>query len=73
MYARARAAPDEPYSGAELPARHGAPLRARGPRQLGYKSVKHLSRIKVVDRVKDIGKGLGGANVEDGFSWYVGI
>lgn len=60
-------------NGEELPAPHGAPLRLRLPRQLGYKSVKYLSRINVVDTIKNIGKGLGGANVEDGFSWYAGI
>ena len=60
-------------NGEELPAPHGAPLRLRLPRQLGYKSVKYLSHIKVVDTVKNIGKGVGGANVEDGYAWYAGI
>jgi len=40
---------------------------------LGYKSVKYLSRITVTDTVKNIGKGTGGSNVEDGYSWYAGI
>ena len=60
-------------NGEELPAPHGAPLRLRLPRQIGYKNVKYLSHIKVVDTVKNIGKGVGGANVEDGYSWYAGI
>jgi DMSO/TMAO reductase YedYZ molybdopterin-dependent catalytic subunit len=60
-------------NGQELPTPHGAPLRLRVPRQLGYKSTKYLSRITVVDSVKNIGKGLGGTNPEDGYSWYAGI
>ena len=33
----------------ELPTGHGAPLRLRVPRQLGYKSVKYIARITVTD------------------------
>ena len=57
----------------ELPTGHGAPLRLRVPRQLGYKSVKYLSRITVVDSLKDIGEGLGSSAPEFGYSWYAGI
>lgn len=60
-------------NGEELPTGHGAPLRLRVPRQLGYKSIKYLSRISVVDTVKDIGRGLGSAAPEFGYSWYAGI
>jgi DMSO/TMAO reductase YedYZ molybdopterin-dependent catalytic subunit len=60
-------------NGADLPTQHGAPVRLRVPRQLGYKSVKYLSRITVVDSLKDIGKGLGSAAPEFGYSWYAGI
>jgi DMSO/TMAO reductase YedYZ molybdopterin-dependent catalytic subunit len=60
-------------NGQDLPAPHGAPLRLRLPRQLGYKSVKYLHRISVVDTVKNIGKGLGGVNAEEGYSWFAGI
>jgi DMSO/TMAO reductase YedYZ molybdopterin-dependent catalytic subunit len=60
-------------NGAELPIRHGAPVRLKMPRQLGYKNVKYLQRITVTDTVKNIGKGVGGASVEDGYSWYAGI
>jgi DMSO/TMAO reductase YedYZ molybdopterin-dependent catalytic subunit len=60
-------------NGEELPSRHGAPLRLRVPRQLGFKSLKHLSRITVVESVKNIGKGLGSSSPENGFSWYGGI
>jgi len=45
----------------------------RVARQLGYKSIKYLSRITVTDRVKNIRKGLGGINPEEGYSWYGGI
>jgi DMSO/TMAO reductase YedYZ molybdopterin-dependent catalytic subunit len=60
-------------NGQDLPAAHGAPLRLRVPRQLGYKSVKYLSRITVTDNLKNIGKGLGSISPEIGYSWYAGI
>ena len=57
----------------ELPTPHGAPVRLRVARQLGYKSVKYLSRITVTDTMKNIGKGLGSISPEIGYSWYAGI
>ena len=60
-------------NGRGLPLAHGAPLRLRVPRQLGYKSVKYLSRITVTDSLKTIGKGLGSISPEIGYSWYAGI
>ena len=60
-------------NGQELPGPHGAPVRLRVPRQLGYKSVKYLSRITVTDTLKDIGSGLGSISPEIGYSWYAGI
>ena len=60
-------------NGQDLPTPHGAPVRLKVARQLGYKSVKYLYCVTVVDSVKNIGKGLGGANPEDGYSWYAGI
>jgi len=60
-------------NGEELPAGHGAPVRLRVARQLGYKSVKYLSRITVTDTVKNIGQGLGSVSPELGYSWYAGI
>jgi DMSO/TMAO reductase YedYZ molybdopterin-dependent catalytic subunit len=60
-------------NGEELPTRHGAPLRLRVPRQLGYKSVKYLRQITVTDSLKSYGKGLGSASPEEGYSWYAGI
>jgi DMSO/TMAO reductase YedYZ molybdopterin-dependent catalytic subunit len=60
-------------NGPEIPTPHGAPVRVRVPRQLGFKSIKYLSRIIVTDTVKDFGKGLGSSSPEHGFSWYGGI
>ena len=57
----------------ELPKGHGAPVRIRVPRQLGYKNVKHLSRITVTDNLKNFGKGLGSTVPEFGYSWYAWI
>ena len=60
-------------NGGDLPVGFGGPLRLRVPRQLGYKSVKHLTRLRLVDSVKTLGKGIGGANLEWGYAWYAGI
>ena len=60
-------------NGQELPAPHGAPVRLRVARQLGFKSLKYLSRIILTDTVKNIGEGLGSSSPEHGFSWYGGI
>lgn len=60
-------------NGQELPTPHGAPVRLRVARQLGFKSLKYLTRITVTDTVKNIGKGWGSSSPERGFSWYGGI
>lgn len=60
-------------NGPELPPDHGAPLRIKVPRQLGYKNIKYLSRIMVTDSAKGIGDGLGSSSPAAGFSWYAGI
>jgi DMSO/TMAO reductase YedYZ molybdopterin-dependent catalytic subunit len=60
-------------NGQDLPTRHGAPVRLRVARQLGYKSVKYLAQITVTDTLKNIGKGLGSISPEIGYSWYAGI
>jgi DMSO/TMAO reductase YedYZ molybdopterin-dependent catalytic subunit len=57
----------------DLPVGFGGPLRLRVPRQLGYKSVKFITRLTVTDSLKSFGKGLGGANAEGGYAWYAGI
>jgi DMSO/TMAO reductase YedYZ molybdopterin-dependent catalytic subunit len=60
-------------NGGELPVGHGGPIRLRVPRQLGYKSVKYVTRLTVTDSLKGFGKGLGSAAPEAGYSWYAGI
>jgi len=60
-------------NGSELPVGFGGPLRLRVPRQLGYKSVKYITRITVTDSLKSFGKGLGSASPEGGYAWYAGI
>jgi DMSO/TMAO reductase YedYZ molybdopterin-dependent catalytic subunit len=57
----------------DLPVSFGGPLRLRVPRQLGYKSVKFITRLTVTDSLKGFGKGLGSAAPEAGYSWYAGI
>ena len=60
-------------NGGDLPAGHGGPLRLRVPRQLGYKSVKYITRLTVTDSLKGFGKGMGSGAAEGGYSWYSGI
>jgi DMSO/TMAO reductase YedYZ molybdopterin-dependent catalytic subunit len=57
----------------DLPVKFGGPLRLRVPRQLGYKSVKFITRITATDSMKKFGKGLGSASPETGYAWYAGI
>jgi DMSO/TMAO reductase YedYZ molybdopterin-dependent catalytic subunit len=60
-------------NGGDLPVPFGGPLRLRVPRQLGYKSVKYITRLTVTDTLKGFGNGLGGANPDAGYAWYAGI
>jgi len=59
---------------APLPIAHGAPLRLRVERQLGYKQAKFIERIQAVATLDGIGMG-GGGFWEDvsGYEWYAGI
>ena len=57
----------------DLPVSFGGPLRLRVPRQLGYKSVKYITRITATDSLKHFGKGLGSEGPEFGYAWYGGI
>jgi len=52
-------------NGQDLPVQHGAPLRGRVERQVGYMSVKYLERIVVCDDYTDTG--------DSGWSWYTGL
>ena len=60
-------------NGKTLPVAHGAPLRLRLERQLGYKMAKYVMRIAVVDDLAPIGKGGGGYWEDQGYEWYAGI
>jgi DMSO/TMAO reductase YedYZ molybdopterin-dependent catalytic subunit len=60
-------------NGSELPVRFGGPVRLRLPRQLGYKSVKYITRLTLTDNLKPFGKGTGGASSDAGYAWYAGI
>ena len=53
---------------------HGAPLRLRLERQLGYKQAKYVMQVELVDSLAKIGAG-GGGYWEDsaGYQWYGGI
>jgi len=53
---------------------HGAPVRLRVERQLGYKHAKYIRRIEAVASLDGIGQGQGGF-WEDvaGYDWYAGI
>lgn len=52
---------------------HGAPLRLRLERQLGYKMAKYIMRIEVVSSYANIGEGNGGYWEDRGYEWYAGI
>ncbi len=60
-------------NGGDLPVPHGAPVRLRVERQLGYKSLKYINRIDVTDRLDDIEDGTGAVGAAYGYSWYAGI
>lgn len=56
-----------------LDAGHGAPLRLRVERQLGYKQAKYLMQIIVADSLTPFGSGKGGYWPDRGYEWYAGI
>ena len=57
-------------NGGDLPVAHGAPVRVRVERQIGYKSMKYVRRLVVADQFDD-----GGASgsIQNGWAWYNGI
>ena len=61
-------------NGQPLPERHGAPLRLRVERQLGYKHAKYVTDIEVIEDFRSIAGGKGGF-WEDraGYQWWAGI
>jgi len=56
-----------------LPIPHGAPLRVRIERQLGYKMAKYIMRVEAVDSLDGIRGGQGGYWEDRGYAWYAGI
>jgi len=51
-------------NGSELPVAFGGPLRLRVARQIGYKSVKYITRMTVTDKLEPY---------QSGYAWYAGI
>ncbi len=60
-------------NGEDLPVAHGAPLRLRVERQLGYKHAKYIVGIEAVESFAQIGGGNGSYWADHGYSWYAGI
>ena len=59
---------------ADLPLGHGAPLRLRVERQLGYKHAKFVMRVEAVAGLDAIGRGRGGFWEDTvNYDWYAGI
>jgi DMSO/TMAO reductase YedYZ molybdopterin-dependent catalytic subunit len=53
---------------------HGAPIRLRVERQLGYKHAKYVMRIEAVSDLTRIGRGRGGFWEDTtNYDWYAGI
>ena len=59
-------------NGQPLPVAHGAPLRLRVERQIGYKHAKYVTRIEAVERLDQVGQGKGGFWEDRGYAWYAG-
>lgn len=60
-------------NGKPLDVPHGAPLRLRVERQLGYKMAKYIQHIQVVSDFRGISGGHGGYWEDRGYDWYAGI
>ncbi|MGA0606203.1 molybdopterin-binding protein [Phenylobacterium sp. VNQ135] len=58
---------------AALPVPHGAPVRLRVERQLGYKQAKYVMRIEAVEGFAHLHGGKGGFWEDRGYEWYAGI
>jgi DMSO/TMAO reductase YedYZ molybdopterin-dependent catalytic subunit len=57
-----------------LPVPHGAPVRLRVERQLGYKHAKFIMRIEARERLDGLYLGKGGYWEDRGdYAWYAGI
>ena len=60
-------------NGRPLDVAHGAPLRLRVERQLGYKQAKYLQRISLTSTLAGINDGHGGYWEDRGYEWYAGM
>jgi DMSO/TMAO reductase YedYZ molybdopterin-dependent catalytic subunit len=60
-------------NGAPLDVAHGAPLRLRVERLLGYKQAKYVQRIQLTDRLTGLYGERGGYWEDRGYDWYAGI
>ena len=60
-------------NGKPLTVPHGAPLRLRLERQLGYKMAKYVMRIELVRSFANLHGGRGGYWEDRGYEWYAGI
>ena len=60
-------------NGKTLPVEHGAPVRLRAERQLGYKMPKYIQRIVLAESFNRVGGGKGGYWEDQGYQWYGGI
>ena len=60
-------------NGKALSVAHGAPLRIRIERQLGYKMAKYVMRLEAIESFDKLGRGRGGFWEDRGYEWYAGI
>ena len=61
-------------NGKRLDIAHGAPIRLRVERQLGYKHAKYVMKIEAVESLANIGRGKGGYWEDRAdYEWYAGI
>jgi len=60
-------------NGKPLDVGHGAPLRLRVERQLGYKQAKYIQRIELAGSLSGFYGGKGGYWEDRGYEWYAGI
>ena len=58
---------------APLAVAHGAPVRLRVERHLGYKQAKYIERIEAVASIDAIERGKGGYWPDRGYEWYAGV
>ncbi len=61
-------------NGQDLPINHGAPIRLRCEKKLGYKMIKYIKRIEFVHDFAHIGQGRGGYREDEVlFDWEASI